>query len=247
MRTTPLVALAAVAGLALPAAAQDVTATPGLVTVNGVGEVREAPDMATVTSGVVTQGETAREALDANNAAMAELIAVLREAGIEDRDIQTSGFSVQPRYVYPERASPDGYSQPPRIVGYEVSNNVSVRVLALDDLGAILDQAVGVGANAINGISFGIADESAVLGLARQRAVADARDRAQLYADAAGVALGEIVTISEQPQAVPFQQPQAMLARAEMAYDSAVPVAAGELAFTSTITMQWRLDGNKDE
>src|SRR5690606_34926876 len=101
---------------------------------------------AIVNSGVTTQGATAREALDANTAAMTQLIETLKAAGIEARDIQTSNFSVQPNYVYSDARDANGYSLPPKIDGYTVSNSVTVRVRNLPALGAVLDQSVSVGA-----------------------------------------------------------------------------------------------------
>ena len=109
-RLFTLVPFALVAGLALPAYA-------GTITIDGMGEVRAAPDMATITSGVTTQGATAREALDANSKAMADLVAALKESGIEARDIQTSGFSVNPDYVYSDERDANGYTRPPKING----------------------------------------------------------------------------------------------------------------------------------
>src|SRR5690606_36041629 len=131
-------------------------------------------------------GATAREALDANTAAMAELIAALKAEGIEARDIQTSGFSVNPNYVYSDARDEHGYTLPPKINGYQVSNTVSVAVRDLGELGSILDKSVTVGANTINGVSFSVADPSELYNEARRAAFADARDKAALYANAAG-------------------------------------------------------------
>ena len=150
-----LVPFALLAGLTLPAYA-------GTISIEGRGEVAAAPDMAMVNSGVTTQGATAREALDANTAAMADLIAALKGSGIADRDIQTSGFSVNPNYVYSDERDANGYTMPPKINGYQVSNTVTIKVRDLDQLGAILDQSVTVGANTVNGVSFSVADPSAL-------------------------------------------------------------------------------------
>ena len=152
-RFAVLVPFALLAGLTLPAYA-------GTISIEGRGEVAAAPDMAMVTSGVTTQGATARAALDANTAAMAELISALKGTGIEARDIQTSGFSVNPNYVYSEDRDANGYTLPPKINGYQVSNTVTVKVRQLDQLGTILDQSVTIGANTVNGVSFSVADPS---------------------------------------------------------------------------------------
>ena len=236
--TTTLASLTLAALLAHPAVAQDQFARPSM-TISGHGEVSASPDTAYVTSGVTTQGETAREALDANTAAMTQLIETLTAAGIERRDIQTSGFSVQPNYVYSDARDANGYSLPPRISGYTVSNNVSIRVRALDKLGAILDQSVTVGANTIGGITFAVADPTHLYDEARRLAFADALRKARLYADAARVELESIRMISETPAYAP-PQPY-MMREAAMAADAAVPVEAGELTFAIDVTVTWEI------
>ena len=228
-----LAPIAIAATLASPALAETITLT-------GTGTVRAAPDMATITTGVTTQAETAREALDANTDAMAELVAALREAGLEDRDIQTSDFSVNPQYVYSDQRDDNGYSLPPEIQGYQVSNAVTIVVRDLDALGPVLDQAVSVGANTINGIAFEIADTQEIEEQARRRAVADATAKAETYADAAGFTLGAIESISE----IDLLQPPMPMYRAaamEMASDSAVPVEAGEMSYSVTATIAWEI------
>ncbi|UXN75446.1 SIMPL domain-containing protein [Devosia sp. A8/3-2] len=148
MRRLALLApLALVAGFAVPAYA-------GSISIEGRGEVTAAPDTAYINSGVTTRGATAREALDLNTKAMTDLIAALKESGIEARDIQTSGFSVNPNYVYSDARDENGYSMPPKIRGYQVSNTVTVVVRKLDTPGSILDKSVTIGANTINGVSF---------------------------------------------------------------------------------------------
>ncbi|SFV30111.1 hypothetical protein SAMN05216456_0917 [Devosia crocina] len=232
----------AVAPLALLAAAAPALA--GSITIEGRGEVRAAPDMALINSGVTTQGATAREALDANTAAMSELIETLKEAGIEARDIQTSGFTVNPNYVYSEERDENGYTLPPKINGYQVANSVTVAVRNLEELGSILDKSVDVGANTINGISFSVADPSALLDEARREAFADARAKAELYATTANATLGELESISES-QGFDAPQPYPMYARAEMA-SAPVPVEAGEMSFSITVKVEWDLEDTRN-
>lgn len=228
------------AALASPALAQ-LTIAPAVISVEGEGEVYAAPDTAFVTSGVTTDGKTAREALDANTAAMTRLVATLREAGIEPRDIQTSGFTVTPQYVYSSQTDASGYTPPPTIVAYQVSNLVNVRVRKIGDLGTILDRMVTVGANTINGVSFSVDDTSALLEGARKAAFANARAKAQLYADAADVQLGRIVNIVETTALPP--QPYQMRSMAAMdAAASPVPVEAGEVSYAIRVSVQWELD-----
>lgn len=232
-RLAVLVPFALLAGLTLPAYA-------GTIAIEGRGEVAAAPDMATINSGVTTQGATAREALDANTAAMAELVAALKEAGIAARDIQTSGFSVNPNYVYSDERDANGYTMPPKINGYQVSNTVTVAVRQLDTLGAILDKSVTVGANTVNGVAFSVADPSELYNEARKAAFADARAKAELYASVAGSALEDIVSISES-QGFNQPQPVAMYAMREDAASAPVPVEAGELSFAINVNVQWEL------
>jgi len=229
-----LVPFALLASLSLPAYA-------GTISIEGRGEVMAAPDMAQINSGVTTQGATAREALDGNTAAMAELIAELKAAGIEARDIQTSGFSVNPNYVYTDERDQNGYTLPPKINGYQVSNSVTVTVRQLDTLGTILDKSVTVGANTINGVTFAVADPSELYDEARKAAFADARAKAELYATAAGGTLDDILSISE-TQGYNQPQPYPMYARADMAASAPVPVEAGELAFAINVNVQWELE-----
>ena len=233
-RLFTLVPFALIAGLALPAYA-------GTITIDGMGEVRAAPDMATITSGVTTQGATAREALDANSKAMADLVAALKESGIEARDIQTSGFSVNPDYVYSDERDANGYTRPPKINGYQVMNTVTVAVRELETLGTILDKSVTVGANTINGVTFSVADPSDLYNEARKSAFADAREKAELYAEVAGGRLEELKSISESQGFNP-PQPMPMYAMRADAAASSVPVEAGELSFSINVTVQWELE-----
>lgn len=223
-------------------------ATPALadtIRLSATGTVRAAPDMATINTGVTTQAETAREALDANSAAMEDLVAALREAGLEDRDIQTSDFTVSPQYVYSDQRDDNGYTLPPEIQGYQVSNSVTIIVRELEGLGAVLDQAVTVGANTINGITFAVDDSSALETEARELAVQEAIAKAETYASAAGVTLGAIESITEVENQAP-PQPMYRAAMAEMASDSSVPVEAGEMAFSITTTIAWEIDEPRD-
>jgi uncharacterized protein len=227
-------ALAVAALMVLPARADD---TPPTLSLSGHGEVSVAPDMAVITSGVVTEADTARAALDANTAAIGAVIAAIKEAGIEARDIQTSDFRVEPRYVYPRK---DDEQQAPRIVGYTVTNAVTVRVRDLSKLGAVLDQSVSVGANRIDGISFVVTNSDAHLDAARALAMRDAIRRAEVYAGAAGVRLARILSISESGGYTPVvRKADTMMMRAEAA--PPVPVEAGEQTLSIDVNVTWEI------
>jgi uncharacterized protein len=203
---------------------------------SGHGEVKMAPDMAIVDLGTVSQALTAKAALDANTAKMSALIDVLKTAGIEDKDIQTSNFNVGPRY---DNSGNSG--QPPKITGYEVSNGVSVIVHKLDGLGAILDKAVGAGSNQINGISFGLDNAHAAQDEARKAAVMDALSKAKVLTDAAGVKLGALQSMSEQGGIMPMAK-MASMQVTRMAASAPVPVAQGQIEVTADVNMVWEME-----
>jgi len=242
--TAALVPLALATALTAPALAQEAP-RPGTIAVEGHGEISAAPDTAFVTSGVTTQGATAREALDANTKAMAELVAALKASNIEERDIQTSGFSVNPNYVFSDERDENGYTRPPRIANYQVSNSVTVRVRDLPSLGQVLDKAVTVGANTINGVSFTVADPSKLYDEARKAAFADAKEKADLYAGVAGVSLDRILSIAENQSISQPPQPYMMKTMAADSAGSAVPVQAGEMSFSVNVSVQWELNQSK--
>jgi uncharacterized protein len=189
-----------------------------MISVVGQGEVRVVPDVASVTIGVTGTAPAAREALDENNKAMNALLDVLKKAGIEPRDIATSNFSLGPRYDY-------NNNNQPKLLGYDVSNTVTVTVRKIDDLGGLLDVAVTAGSNQINGISFSISKPDAAMDEARKLAMADAKHRAEVYAGAGGIAVGDVLGVSETIAAVPVPM-EFKQARAQSA--DAVPVAQGE-------------------
>lgn len=238
MRFATALVLSALPLMPLPALAQEAPART--ISLQGTGTVSTAPDMATITSGVVTQAKTAREALDQNNKAMAGLIDVIKSAGIEDRDIQTSGFRVEPQYVYSDKRDQNGYSKPPEIVGYQVYNNVTVKVRQLDALGGVLDQMVTAGSNSINGISFGVNDPAETLDAARKSAIEDARHKAELYAGALGLTLGPVLSVSENGGNIP--QPFAAKTMAMDVRAESVPVQAGEMDYSVNVSVSWEIE-----
>jgi hypothetical protein len=173
---------------------------------------------------------TAAEALSANSDAVAAMIARLKGAGIEDRDLQTSGLSLGPRYDYSNSSGEE-----PKITGYMAQNMVTVRIRAIDTVGAVLDGAVTDGANSLNGLTFGMQDSAALLDEARRRAVADAAHKAGLYAEAAGITLGPVISISEPVgdlQLVPM-----VMAEAAFAKGGAVPLATGEVNLSASVSI----------
>jgi uncharacterized protein YggE len=235
--TKTISALALAAAMALPAAAQAAdTPPPPRVIVLGEGEATAKPDMALLSLSVMREAATARAALDADNDAMAAVIAAMKASGIEERDLQTAGIQINPRYDYSNK--PDG-SQEAKLVAYQVTNTLSVRVRDIARSGEILDKAVSLGVNQGGGISFTNEDPSATITEARKKAVADAVAKARTLAEAAGVKLGRVVEISEASYAPP---PQPYLAKSMRADAAAVPVEAGENAYKVQVNMTFELN-----
>ncbi|APG85216.1 outer membrane protein [Sinorhizobium americanum CCGM7] len=209
-----------------------------LIKVSGEGRATTAPDMAIVQLSVVKDAKTAREALDANNKAMAEVLSALKQSGIAERDLQTSGFSIMPQYNYPQNS--DGSARPPELVGYQVGNGVSVRVRDLAKLGQVLDQSVTLGVNQGGGIEFTNDKPETVITEARKAAVADAINKARVLAEAAGVSLGRLIELSEQPARDEPPVPMRSMAK-EFAADQ-VPIATGEQAYSVTVNVTFAVD-----
>lgn len=211
--------------LVLPLRAEESIRT---ITVSGRGEVTVSPDMATVSLGVETVATTAREAMEANSVSMARIIDAIRGHGIEARDIQTSSLSLNPRWEQIRNPSNDA----PRIIGYTASNGVTIRVRDLEKVGLVLDAVTRIGANRIHSISFGLQDNSEPMDKARVLAVREAMRKAALYAQAAEVTLGGVVSI-EESVSVPRFQGLGGVVRMELA--QSVPVEAGELSLSALV------------
>ncbi len=232
-----MMALGVAAAVALPsAAAHAQTQPPPRIIVTGEGEAAVPPDMALLSLSVMREARTAREALDANNAAMAEVIAAIKLFGIADRDLQTSGIQINPRYNYTNK--PDG-TQDAELVAYQVTNTLSVRVRDLVKTGEILDKAVSLGVNQGGHIIFANDDPTGVLSEARRKAVADAMAKARTLSSAAGVQLGRVIEISDQifsAPPIPFEAKTFDRAAA-----ASVPVQSGENAYRVQVNMTFEL------
>ena len=209
------------------------------LTLQGHGEVKAKPDMAMVEMGTLSQAPTAKAALDANTAKVTALIAMLKANGIDEKDIQTSNFSVGPRY---DNGSVSGRA--PKIVGYDVTNSVTATVHKLGDLGGILDKAVDVGSNQINSIAFGVNEPQALQDDARKSAVTDALRRAKLLTEAAGAKLGAIASITEGASyaPMPMQTRGVPMDMAASKMSAPVPVAQGEMTISTDVNMVWELE-----
>jgi uncharacterized protein YggE len=224
-----LAAIAASTLLVAPALAQ--TAPPAMISVTGEATVSVPPDLAQIDAGVTSEAKTAREASEANNAAMGKVLLALKGAGIEEKDFQTSRLSLQPQSApNPSRPGPSA------VVGYRASNRVTIRLRDVTKVASVIDTLVGAGANDIGGINFTVSQASKFLDEAREQAIADAHRKAEIYAKAAGVTLGAPLSISEggTPGPITFRRMAAGLA-------PATPVAQGEETLQVTVSVSWAI------
>ncbi|HVI57584.1 MAG TPA: SIMPL domain-containing protein [Luteimonas sp.] len=221
------------------ACAQDNAAMPTasangtLLSVSAQAEASRTPDVASLSTGVVTQATDANAALSANATQMNKVMAAIKAAGIAEKDIQTSGISVNPQYKYTE-------NQPPAITGYQASNTVNIKVRDIGKLGKVLDALVASGANQVNGPSFEIDQPEAVYDEARRAALQKAQQRAKMYAESLGMQVRRIVSISEGGG---FQPPRPMPMMAAKAFDRAEssPVSPGETTLTANLDVVFEL------
>lgn len=209
------------------------------LTVSGEGSATAQPDMASIMLGVSVQADTAAKAMSENATRQQSVIDKLKAEGIEARDIQTSGLNLSPVQSY----SQDG--KPPVITGYMAQNMVSVRVRDLGKLGAVLDMLVEAGANEINGISFTREDASEAEDAARVAAIQAAHRKADIMAEAAGMKLGRLISLSD--SMIDSGPRPMMMAMGRDAKASSTPIEAGELAITANVTATYALIAAKDE
>jgi hypothetical protein len=212
-----------VAAALLPARAAD-----RLVTVTGEASISVKPDTAVIRVGVNSQGKTAKAASEANAREMTAVLAAIKADGIEDRDIQTSHLSLQPQYD-PNKAGTA------RLLGFQVTNQLTVKIRDIGKLPAFLDSTVAAGANEMSGIEFIVSEQSKLLDRVRAEAIADARRKAELYARAAGTKVGHVVSITDEGAAPP-PRPVMQAMRA-----GAVPIAPGEQTLRAAVTVSYEL------
>ena len=222
--------VAAATLLAAPALAQ--TMPPSAISVTGEANVSVAPDQAQIDGGVTSDAKTAREASDANNAAMGKVLLALKGAGIDEKDYQTSRLSLQPQF-----ATPSKVTERAGIVSFRASNRITVRIRDVTKVANVIDVLVGAGANEIGGINFIVTQASKLLDEAREQAIADARRKAQIYAKAAGVTLGEPIAISEEGAPTPMFRSKVAGGMAA----NAAPVAQGEESLSMTVHVSWAI------
>lgn len=199
------------------------------------GESRIAPDMATISLGVMTTGRTAQAAMQSNAVKMTQVVEALKKAGIAAKDIQTSNLNLNPQYTYVE-------NQPPRLSGYQASNNVTVIVHDLARLGQAVDATVTAGANQVHGVQFGLDDPTAAENAAREAAVKALAAKAELYARATGHRINRLVSLSEGTASYPSPPPMLMAEAASMRMQKAdTSISPGEMKVRVDITGLYEL------
>ncbi|MGY3547201.1 uncharacterized protein YggE [Bradyrhizobium sp. USDA 4472] len=223
-----LAAIFAATMLTMPALADDF---PSAISVSGEATVSAAPDLAQIDAGVANDAKSAKEASDANNAAMGKVLLALKGAGIPEKDYQTSRLSLQPQYA-PNRSN--GASP---VVGFRASNRVTVKIRDVTKAAGIIDILVSAGANDIGNLSFEVTQASKLLDDAREQAVADARRKAEIYAKATGVTLGAPLSVAEGSAPMPLFKSR--VAVAPMAAPAAV--APGEETLSVTVNVSWSI------
>ena len=221
-----LTSFALVLLLCAPALSQE----PRTITVNGEGEVAARPDTVVILFAVVAEAGSAGEALAQAGRRTAAVLAGLKAAQVDYRDLQTSRLTVQPRLGYME-------GRPPRIEGYVARNQVRAQIRPVERAGGIVDGLVASGANEIAGLAFEISDRAGKLDEARAAAAQDARRRAALYASAIGATLGKVRSIQEtgaSPQPAMRMQAEGMAAT--------TPIEAGEETVSAQVTAVFEIE-----
>lgn len=216
--------------------AAPVHAAERTISVTGSGAASAAPDILTVNIGVEASGKNAAATMRAVNGQAGAVLDVARGLGVEPKDMQTGGVSLSP--IYDNQRHSNGTAREPKIIGYRAANTVMILLRDLDVAGEAVGALVEAGANRLNGLSFGFADSTALMDKARKAAVADARRKAELFATAARVTLGPVISIQEQGGGGPRPM---MMARSADMMESAVPLERGENTVSAQVHMVWEI------
>ena len=203
------------------------------ITLAATGTIKTTPDKVEISTGVTSEAPTARAALDKNTEAMSQVIEALKGDDIEPKDIQTSNFSVTP--VYDQRKE----GRAPVLVAYRVTNSVRIILNDIGKLGAILDKVVTLGSNEIGSVEFGVSEPEALKDEARKEAMRNAIANAKLYAEAAGVELGRVLTVSEEEGGF---IPRYAAAPTAMEMAKSVPIEAGTTTVEVRLRVTWELN-----
>jgi uncharacterized protein YggE len=202
------------------------------ISVTGTGRVVVTPDIADIRLGVTVTSPTVKAARESAAASMTAVIAALKKLGIADKDLQTTGLSLQPNYTYPNGGGS------PRLNGYTLSNSLSVTIRDLNKIGDAVDNALAAGATTLDGIAFRVDDPAKAEQQARSEALSQAKAKADTLASGAGVRITGVASISETVAPVPY--PMYFGAAAGMvAKDSATPVQVGTNEVVVTVAVSY--------
>jgi hypothetical protein len=230
-----LLAVACAATLSGVGVAVAQLAPPPAISVTGEANISVVPDLATIDAGVTSEAKTAREAAEINNKAMGAVLLAVKGLDIADKDIRTSRLSLQPQ------STPlHGSSGPMQISSYRAGNHVTVTLHDVARVAATIDALVGAGANDIGGISFSVADASKLLDDARAKAIGDAQRKAEIYARAANVTLGQPLSITEEGTQVPMLRQVYAKAMAPLAM-APTPVSPGETTLHVAVSVSYAI------
>lgn len=213
-------------------------ATPS-ITITAAGKVLYVPDIGYIHVGVSSEGKTAAEAWQKNEAIVKRIFEALKDLGLEEKDFKTTNLNIQPRYLNKK-------DQAPKLLGYTVSYDLEVTVRKLEQMGTLLDRMVGAGANRHMNVSFGSSNFEKLMDQARAKAVAEARKRANLYVTGASdsAVLGDVLGISDTPN-----RPHAPMYRIDAVAlqegGASLPVAAGEQELSVSITIRWAIENRR--
>ncbi|WP_428820905.1 SIMPL domain-containing protein [Microbulbifer sp. MCCC 1A16149] len=205
-----------------------------LISISAQGEASQAPDIANLSAGVVTEADDSNAAMQANAKQMEALMQAIKKAGIEDKDIQTSGISLNPRYDYQPNSER-------KIIAYQARNTVSITVHKLDELSAVIDAMAAAGANQIHGPSFSIGEPEPLLAKARDKALKQAQARAESYAESLGTKVRRIVSISEGSHGG-MPRPMARMEMAAAKDSASTPIAPGESSVSVNMELVFELE-----
>ena len=231
--------------LGVPGVAQAHDATKpetATLTVSETGMTPHTPDTAYVTFGLETAGKSLAEAQKRNNVTMGKVLDRLRDLQIEKDRIQTSSFTVSPQYRPPSNRHADVSPTSPEIIGYVVSNMVTVEIRALDKVGTVIEEVLKAGANNFQGLHWGLRDEQPVRLSALKQAAARAREKAVVLSDTLHVKLARILSITEGGQVIRPAAPMARMAMEANAADA--PISPGELKIEATVTLVYEIAPN---
>ncbi len=210
------------------------------IALNGTGKALGAPDMAMLSLGVLRQAKTANEAMKKNNSAMAKILAALKNAGIAEEDLRTTNFSIRPQYKRYKKTS-SSRNRLPEIIGYTVSNQMSVKINDLKKLGEIIDMTVKLGVNTGGNIQFLNKNPAPFISKARQKAMENAIAKAKTLTNAAGAKLGKILTITENSFIPRPYRVQAQQSLGAPSMKAAVPIASGQNVYSVTVQVSWEI------